>query len=343
MHDAAAALGQVSRRRPTKKSGGSGWEDANDDSGSAGRAPREEGAADTRVGATRTTAEGRKISRHSSRASDGSRPADDTGRRSEVPAGVGPIIKNRDRAEIIRMVGTRYSTLPQKKGSQQSSRWPEQAFILSENGSRRGARRGRGRGRRGTQGRGHGGNSKKGGGSSSAGDSSSASSASGSSHGGGSIPHGRCWRCNRRDHIREECTTKESDFLAKCARCSGFGHEKSTCSSDAAVLAMELLMSKEDLAVEAQAFVATRMQATKMGCCSNNGGAARIQPQQGTPRVPGVFDGEGATEAHRQVDAQQSRYPLSLPRPRTNCPLLQTRGSLQRGRARAGSGRQVKV
>ena len=47
-----------------------------------------------------------------------------------------------------------------------------------------------------------------------------------------------------------------NDFLAKCARCSGFVHEESTCSSDAAVLAMELPMSEEDLAVEAQAFVA---------------------------------------------------------------------------------------
>ena len=33
--------------------------------------------------------------------------------------------KNRDLAEIIRMVGTRYSTLPKKKGSQRSSRPPK--------------------------------------------------------------------------------------------------------------------------------------------------------------------------------------------------------------------------
>ena len=59
-----------------------------------------------------------------------------------------------------------------------------------------------------------------------------------------------------RGHIREECTTKESDFLVKYTRCSDFGHEKSTCSSDAAVLAMELPMSGEDLAVGAQAFEA---------------------------------------------------------------------------------------
>ena len=50
--------------------------------------------------------------------------------------------------------------------------------------------------------------------------------------------------------IREKCTTKEREFLAKCARCSGFDHEESTCSSDAAVLAIELPMSEEDLAVE---------------------------------------------------------------------------------------------
>ena len=60
----------------------------------------------------------------------------------------------------------------------------------------------------------------------------------------GSRPPGRCWRC------------KESYFIAECARCSGVGHEESTRSSDAAVVAMELPMSEEDLAVEAQAFVA---------------------------------------------------------------------------------------
>ena len=153
-------------------------------------------------------------------------------------------MKNCDRAEIIRMAGTQYSTLPQKKGSQRSCRSPEQAFFSSKSDSRRGAPRGRGRGRRGTQGRDRGGNSNKDGSSSSREGSSSASSASGNSHGGGSIPHGRCWLCNRRGHIREEWTPKENDFLAKCARCSGFGHEKKTLSSDAAVLATELAMSK---------------------------------------------------------------------------------------------------
>ena len=223
-----------------------------------------------RVGATTETAAGENISSYSSRASDGSRLANDTGRRREVPAGVGPIIKNCDRVEIIRMHGTRYSTLPQKKGAQRSSRPPDQAFFSSKSGGRRGARQGRGRGRRGTQGRGPGGSSNKGGGSSSEGGSSSASSTSVRSHGGGSRPHGRFWRRNRRGHIREECTTKESGFLAKCARCSGFAYEESACSSDAAVLVIELPVSEEDLAVKAQAFVPK-----EIGKCSDGRGRSR--------------------------------------------------------------------
>ena len=115
------------------------------------------------------------------------------------------------------MGGTRYSTLPQKKGSQRSSRTPEQAFFSRKSGGWSCARRGYGRGRRGTQGHGRGGSSSKGGGSSCKGVSSRSISASGSSHGGRNRPFGRCWECNSRGHIREECTTKESDVLAKWA------------------------------------------------------------------------------------------------------------------------------
>ena len=39
------------------------------------------------------------MSSHSGRASDGSRPADDTGRGPEVPAGVGPMV-NMQRVEV---------------------------------------------------------------------------------------------------------------------------------------------------------------------------------------------------------------------------------------------------
>ena len=41
-------------------------------------------------------------------------------------------MKNRDRAEIIRMVGTRYYTLPRKKESQRSSQPPEQAVFRAK-------------------------------------------------------------------------------------------------------------------------------------------------------------------------------------------------------------------
>ena len=41
-------------------------------------------------------------------------------------------MKNCDRAEIIRMNGTRYSTLPEKKGSQRSSRPPKQTFFRAK-------------------------------------------------------------------------------------------------------------------------------------------------------------------------------------------------------------------
>ena len=53
---------------------------------------------------------------------------------------------------------------------------------------------------------------------------------------------------------------KESDSLGNCVRCSGFGHEKSICSSDPEVLVMELPMPEEDIAVEAQAFVAKEIR-----------------------------------------------------------------------------------
>ena len=72
------------------------------------------------------------------------------------------VMQNHDWAEIIRMVGTRYSALPQKKGSQRSSGPPEQDLFSNKSGSRGGARRGRGRGRGGTQDRGPVGSSSKG-------------------------------------------------------------------------------------------------------------------------------------------------------------------------------------
>ena len=56
-------------------------------------------------------------------------------------------MQNRDRDKIIRVVSTRYSNLPQKKGAQRSSRPPEHAFFSSESVGRSGALRGRSRNR----------------------------------------------------------------------------------------------------------------------------------------------------------------------------------------------------
>ena len=178
-------------------------------------------------------------------------------------------MKNRDRDEIIRMVSTRHSNLPRKNGAQRSSRQPEQAFASNESGNRSGARRGRDRRNGGGQGRGRGGSSHGGVGNNNSSGTPSGSTSSpvetqGSSDGAGSlggggdgrhhIPSGRCFRCRQRGHRRQDCTTRESEFVPKCNRCTGYGHEESSCSSDAAILVMELPVPEEDLAVEAEAF-----------------------------------------------------------------------------------------
>ena len=178
-------------------------------------------------------------------------------------------MKNRDRDEIIRMVSTRHSNLPQKKGAQRTSRQPEEAFVSSESGNRSGARRGRDRGGGGRQGRGRRGNNGGGGGNNNSsgtpgGGASSSVGTQRSGDGSGNpgsggdgrhnIPSGRCFRCRQRGHRRQDCTTRESDFVPRCNRCTGYGHEESSCSSDAAVLVVELPVPEEDLAVEAQAF-----------------------------------------------------------------------------------------
>ena len=154
-------------------------------------------------------------------------------------------MRNRDRDEVIRVVSTRYFNLTQKKGAQRSSQPPEHAFFSSERGDRSGARRGRGRNRGGGRGSSRGGNSNGGGGHSSSSSASStgnngASSSEGGS-GGGSCTPDRCRRCRRRDHRNKECITKETDFVPRCARGSGFGHEESACPSDATILVMKLL------------------------------------------------------------------------------------------------------
>ena len=50
---------------------------------------------------------------------------------------------------------------------------------------------------------------------------------------------------------------RESDFVTRCTRCTGFGHEESSRPSDTAVMSMELPVSEEDSALEIQPFAAT--------------------------------------------------------------------------------------
>ena len=181
-------------------------------------------------------------------------------------------MRNRARDEIIRMVSTRHSNMPQKKGAQRSSRQTEQAFISSESGSRSGAQRGRDRRGGGRQVRSRGGSScGRVGDNNSSGTSSGSTGSSvgtqGSSNGGGSpggsgdgrhrMPSCRCFRCRQRGHRKQDCTTTESDFVPRYTRCTGFGHEESSCPSNTAVMVMELPASEEDPALEVQAFAAT--------------------------------------------------------------------------------------
>ena len=110
---------------------------------------------------------------------------------------------------------------------------------------------------------------------------------------------------------------------------------------------MELPILEEDLAVKLRRSQrrnqATRLQVSKIGCCLRKRRSRKKSTSAGNSTSAGVFNGEGATEAHHQINAHQSRYPLTLPRPRSNFPLLPKRGSLQRGRARAGRAHQIKA
>ena len=112
------------------------------------------------------------------------------------------------------MVGVRYSTLPQKKGSQRLARLPKQAFFSSESGGRSGARREKGAPRvlaaAGTATRVNVGAAEE------AAAARVVPTVVATAEVADRHP-GRCWQCNRRGHIKKECTAKESDFIAKCA------------------------------------------------------------------------------------------------------------------------------
>lgn len=49
----------------------------------------------------------------------------------------------------------------------------------------------------------------------------------------------------KRLSIRENCTTKQRDFISRCARCAGFAHLGDTCSSEV-VLEVEPSVAREN-------------------------------------------------------------------------------------------------
>lgn len=145
------------------------------------------------------------------------------------------------RGDIVRVVGTQFTSLCNKKAAAAEVQKPQQAFIVNDGGGGGKARQaGRGGGGKG-RGRGNGNQNSADGGPGS----------SNSSEGAGK-DNRRCFRCNRRGHIEPNCTTKACDFLHQCDNCSGFDHKESEYLSETAVLAFEI--DEEHLTVKVAAF-----------------------------------------------------------------------------------------
>ena len=137
-----------------------------------------------------------------------------------------------DRGEIIRVVSTVHASLPEGRRATKGQRKAEHAFLANDGGNRGGAP-GRSSGGRNKGGGGGGGSQKgKGGGSKGGGGGNS-----GGGGGGAGSMHGRCFRCGEKGHQAAACTKPEP---LRCENCLGYGHDKSKCSSEQAVLAVEL-------------------------------------------------------------------------------------------------------
>ncbi|CAB1101382.1 unnamed protein product [Ectocarpus sp. CCAP 1310/34] len=132
-----------------------------------------------------------------------------------------------DRAEIVRIVSTVHASLPEGRTASKGQRRAEHALLASD---RSGGGRGNG-GRRMGGGGGGGGNQKGIGGGAKAG---------GSSGGGdddaGSM-RGRCFRCGKKSHQVANCPESKP---VRCEICKGYGHDKSKCPTEEAVLVVEV-------------------------------------------------------------------------------------------------------
>ncbi|CAB1116481.1 unnamed protein product [Ectocarpus sp. CCAP 1310/34] len=136
-----------------------------------------------------------------------------------------------DRGEIIRVVSTVHASLPEGRRATKGQRKAEHAFLANDGGNRGGA-----------PGRSSGGHSKGGGGGGSqkgkgGGRKGGGGGNSGGGGGGAGSMHGRCFRCGEKGHQAAACTKPEP---LRCEKCLGYGHDKSKCSSEQAVLAVEL-------------------------------------------------------------------------------------------------------
>ncbi|CAB1105000.1 unnamed protein product [Ectocarpus sp. CCAP 1310/34] len=136
-----------------------------------------------------------------------------------------------DRAEIVRIVSTVHASLPEGRKASKGQRRAEHALLASD-----------GSGGEGAPGRGNGGCPKGGGGGSGGGNQKGrggGAKAGGGSGGGdddaGSM-RGRCFRCGKKGHQVADCTESKP---VRCETCKGYGHDKSKCPTEGAVLVVE--------------------------------------------------------------------------------------------------------
>ncbi|CAB1100763.1 unnamed protein product [Ectocarpus sp. CCAP 1310/34] len=137
-----------------------------------------------------------------------------------------------DRAEIVRIVSTVHASLPERRKAPKGQRRAEHALLASDRSGGGGAPdRGNGGRRKGGGGGGGGGTQKGRGGGAKAG-----GGGGGGDDDAGSM-RGRCFRCGKKGHQVADCTESKP---VRCETCKGYGHDKSKCPTEEAVLVVEV-------------------------------------------------------------------------------------------------------
>ena len=62
--------------------------------------------------------------------------------------------------------------------------------------------------------------------------------------------------CGHFGHYQDDCTTKESDYVPRCEKCTGWGHKKEKCATAETVLAQVMSYESDGDSVTDQAFCA---------------------------------------------------------------------------------------